>query len=87
MVQTVSDRDAKAQFAAILDRIDHGEEIVITRDGIPVAKVVPVSSTDLDTKASARERYQRAADGLRELGAQLRLDGITIRELIDDGRR
>jgi prevent-host-death family protein len=34
--------DAKADLSRILDRVERGEEIVISRAGNPVAKVVPV---------------------------------------------
>ena len=34
--------EAKTQFSAILERVEAGEEIVITRSGRPVARIVPV---------------------------------------------
>ena len=34
--------DAETNLAHIIDRVEHGEEIIISRAGIPVAKVVPV---------------------------------------------
>ncbi|WP_084161491.1 type II toxin-antitoxin system Phd/YefM family antitoxin [Nocardia sp. BMG51109] len=33
--------DAKTHLSRIIDRVEHGEEIVISRAGTPVAKVVP----------------------------------------------
>jgi len=33
--------EAKNRLGALLDRVEHGEEIVITRRGKPVAKLVP----------------------------------------------
>lgn len=35
--------DAKTHLSRIVDRVEHGEEIVISRAGTPVAKVVPLS--------------------------------------------
>jgi prevent-host-death family protein len=35
--------DAKTNLSRIIDRVEHGEEIVISRAGTPVAKVVPLS--------------------------------------------
>ena len=37
--------DAKTNLSRIIDRVEHGEEIVISRAGTPVAKVVPLSRT------------------------------------------
>jgi prevent-host-death family protein len=34
--------DAKTHLSRIIDRVEHGEEIVISRAGHPVAKVVPL---------------------------------------------
>ncbi len=33
--------DAKTQLSRIIDRVEHGEEIIIDRAGTPVAKVIP----------------------------------------------
>ncbi len=35
--------DAKTNLSRIIDRVEHGEEIVISRAGTPVAKVVPLA--------------------------------------------
>ena len=35
--------DAKTNLSRIIDRVEHGEEIVICRAGTPVAKVVPLT--------------------------------------------
>jgi prevent-host-death family protein len=37
--------EAKTQLSRIIDRVEHGEEIVISRAGRPVAKVVPLTRT------------------------------------------
>jgi prevent-host-death family protein len=33
--------DAKTNLSRIIDRVEHGEEIIISRAGTPVAKVIP----------------------------------------------
>jgi prevent-host-death family protein len=35
--------DAKTNLSRIIDRVEHGEEIIISRSGTPVAKVVPLN--------------------------------------------
>ena len=35
--------DAKTNLSRIIERVEHGEEIIINRAGIPVAKVVPLT--------------------------------------------
>ena len=35
--------DAKTNLSRIIERVEHGEEIIISRAGTPVARVVPLS--------------------------------------------
>jgi prevent-host-death family protein len=35
--------DAKTNLSKIIERVEHGEEIIISRAGHPVAKVVPLA--------------------------------------------
>jgi prevent-host-death family protein len=41
----ISIYDAKTQLSALVDRLADGEEIVITRHGRPVAKLVPAGNS------------------------------------------
>jgi prevent-host-death family protein len=60
-MQHIQSSDAKARFSELLDRVEQGETIVITRHGRPIARIVPD-----DTRR--REEIKAAIDGLRELG-------------------
>jgi prevent-host-death family protein len=80
-VTSVAHVDANDRLDELLDRVEHGEEVTITRLGKPVARLVPVSR-EID-----REFAKIAAAGLREMSADLRLDGLKIKDLIDEGRR
>lgn len=57
-MRTVSAREANQQFSKILDAAVEGEEVTITRRGVPVAKLVPLLT---DEALIARERRRRAA--------------------------
>jgi prevent-host-death family protein len=37
--------EAKTHLSRIIDRVEHGEEVIISRAGHPVAKVVPLPTT------------------------------------------
>lgn len=76
--------EAKARFSELLGRAEAGEEITIRRHGSAVAKLVPVAP-----KLSVEERRRQLRDfqeWRREHGPTLGPD-ITIRQLIDEGRR
>ncbi len=72
--------EAKNRLGALLDRVEQGEEIVITRRGKPVAKLVP-ARPDFD-RAAAR----RAVAGLIEASRGVTLGGLKIKDLINEGR-
>ena len=72
--------EAKNTFESLLDLVADGEEIVITRRGKPVARLVREESC-ID-----REKARRAAANIIDAGKGVTLDGLSLRELIDDGR-
>ncbi len=73
--------DAKNQLTALLDEVESGGEVMITRRGKPVARLVP-AETGID-----RDRARRAAAGLRAFSQDQTLGGLSIKELIGEGRR
>jgi prevent-host-death family protein len=76
----VSTLEAKNRLSALLAEVRRGQEVTITRHGVPVAKLVPVKP-HFD-----REKARRAADMIRELGERNTLGGVTIKELVEEGR-
>jgi prevent-host-death family protein len=71
---------ARTHFSQLLERVAQGETITITRRGVPVAMLVPPPST--------KERDVRAAiEKLIEWRKGYTLGDLTIRELIEEGRR
>jgi len=72
--------EAKNRLSELLDAAENGEEVMITKHGRPVAKLVPISSFD---RAKARE----AADWLLEFRKKHSLGGLKIKDLINEGRK
>lgn len=72
---------AKTHLSELLDRVEAGEEIVITRRGAPVAKLVPL--------APARERKEIRAliDEIKRDRKGRDLGGVSVKELVREGRR
>jgi prevent-host-death family protein len=68
--------EAKNKLSELLDRAEHGEEVVITRRGKPVAKLVPMNS------AFDRERAREAARRIRERAKTLKLSPSDVEDLI-----
>jgi prevent-host-death family protein len=72
--------EAKTHLSHLLDQVQRGETITITRHGKPVARLVPVGG-------SSRDDRRRAIAQLKELRKGQTLGGLSVRELIDEGRR
>ena len=72
---TVTATQAARNFASLLDAVEHGEVVVITRDGVPVGKLSPERRTSADRlKAALREHPAdpEFADDLATVNADLR---------------
>jgi prevent-host-death family protein len=39
---SISARDLSRRAASVLDRVEHGERLVVTRDGEPIAEIIPI---------------------------------------------
>jgi len=79
---SVASSEAETHLAELLEKVEAGQEITITRDGTPVAYLIPVKKR----KSTVEERTAAIAR-LRELSKGLSLDGLKIRDLITEGRR
>ena len=81
MTQTIQASEAKARLLQLLDRVEAGETIVITRHGRPIARLEPEAS-----RRSAE--IESAIDELRRLGRRTgRIDVADLLAARDAGRR
>ncbi|HMO04493.1 MAG TPA: type II toxin-antitoxin system prevent-host-death family antitoxin [Kiritimatiellia bacterium] len=65
--QTVGAFDAKTHLSQLLDRVEQGETIEITRHGHPIAKLVPVqpvAEKNALRKLVARVKEERGTFGI-----------------------
>jgi prevent-host-death family protein len=64
---TVGAFEAKTHLSALLDRVERGEEVTITRRGLPVAKLVPVKTVPEGrnlTQRSCRQTFASLRSGI-----------------------
>lgn len=80
-MKSVEAYEAKTHLSQLLNRVARGEEIQITRNGRPVARLVPEPGQHANDVRSVIAQIREFRKG-RRLG-----DDITIRELIEEGRR
>ena len=79
-METVGAYEAKTHLPKLLERVMKGERITITKHGVPVAVLQPPDPEKaVDTESVIVE--------LRKLRDRHTLNGLSIREMIEDRRR
>jgi prevent-host-death family protein len=68
--------EAKNKLGSLLDRVEQGEEVVITRHGKPVARLVP-NSGRID-RSQARAAIERIRTRARTLKAGFDWDALKV---------
>ncbi len=84
MDSSVGAYEAKTHLPQLLDRVEGGETITITRHGRAVAKLIPASGDKAkpDVKRVIEEMKRFQTEQGPTLG-----DDLTVRDLIEEGRR
>lgn len=81
-MESVGSFEAKTHLPQLLERVAQGEEFTITKHGKPVARLVPVAT------ARPKPDVRQVIEELKAFSKGNTLgEGITIRDLIEDGRR
>jgi prevent-host-death family protein len=79
-MQTMGAFEAKTHFSSLLERVENGESILITKHGQPVAKLLPVGLSTHDRQESIRKIQ------LFQTSHQINVD-LNWKLLRDEGRR
>lgn len=72
--------EAKTHLPRLLERVRKGERFVITKHGNPVAELIPFRKRD-------PEKIRAAIDDLKAFQEAHSLGGLSVRELIKEGRK
>ncbi|RJP21121.1 MAG: type II toxin-antitoxin system prevent-host-death family antitoxin [Candidatus Abyssobacteria bacterium SURF_5] len=71
--------EAKTNLPKLLERVAKGERITITKHGVPVATLQPADS--------AKKAVPETIAQVKQFRRGHRLAGLSIRAMIDEGRR
>ncbi len=83
-VRKVQASEAKTQFLRILDEVEQGQSVLVTRHGKAVAQIIPVAESEADKRA----RIYRAKQDILEI--RKRTKPTSVEEILaarDEGRR
>jgi prevent-host-death family protein len=76
--------EAKTHLPKLLEQVAMGEAITIMKHGVPVALLTPIPSPSSSRRKQALESV---ISDLRALKRETSLSGLSIKELIEEGRR
>ncbi len=79
-MQQVGAYEAKTRLSQLIDEAAKGEEIIITKHGVPVAALVPVAGP-------RQQDPQAAIAALKDFRRGRKLAGLPLREMIEEGRQ
>ncbi len=79
-MKTVGAYEAKTNLSRLLKRVSKGERIVITKHGTTIAVLQQPERTEKSDPSAV-------IDEIRAFRERHSLGGLTVRELIDEGRR
>lgn len=69
----------------LLERVRRGETLTITEGGRPVARLVPTASAPRPRRSE--EEVGQLVAGFQDFAARHSLGGLSLRDLIDEGKR
>lgn len=75
-MQTISAIEAKTHFSVLLEQVEKGEQVIITKHGHPVAKLIPAIGVD-------RERVRKSMQRLKAFNQSNKLGGLDWKKLRD----
>ena len=80
-MESVGSFEAKTHLPQLLERVARGEEFTITKHGKPVARLVPAAPTGPVPDVRA------AVEAMKRLREGQSLGGLSVREMIEEGRK
>jgi prevent-host-death family protein len=78
-METVGIYEARTRLSELIDKVGEGEEVTVTRHGVPVARIIPV---DGEKKLAVRD----AIEAMKRFGRGKSLRGLSLKKMIREGR-
>jgi prevent-host-death family protein len=72
--------ELKTHLSEVLDAVEHGQTVLVTRHGRPIARISPDA-------ADQRQQASEAVQSLLKFPRTPLPKGVSVRSLIEEGRR
>ncbi len=74
-------QEAKSRLSELVVKASKGERFTITKRGVPIAQIVPMQTINY------QEERAKAVHEIRRLRKDVTLGDLTIKELVEEGRK
>jgi prevent-host-death family protein len=78
-METIGIYEARTRWSEIIDKVGKGDEVTVTRHGVPIARIIPVDS---EKRLAVRD----AIAAMKEFGRGKSLRGLSLKKMIKEGR-
>ncbi len=79
-MKTIGSYEAKTHLPRLLSRVVKGEQITITRRGVPIVRLIPVNPVPVDSIKEVIEK-------IRAFRKRHPIKGVSIQKMIQEGRK
>ncbi|MBI3863842.1 MAG: type II toxin-antitoxin system prevent-host-death family antitoxin [Planctomycetia bacterium] len=79
-MRSIGSYELKTHLSEVLDAVEHGQTVIVTRHGKPIARILP-------SEVAKQEQVSRAVQSLLNFPRTRLPKGVTVRSLIEAGRR
>jgi prevent-host-death family protein len=80
-MQTIQASEAKTKFLSILDDVERGASVIVTRHGKPIARIIPDEAVKTANEIARREKVREAIRDIEQL--RQRVGKMSLAEIID----
>jgi len=79
-MKTIGSYEAKTHLSRLLAKVSRGARFTITKHGVPVALLIP-------TESASKSDPRLVIQNLRSFRKSIKLKGLSLRAMIEEGRR
>jgi prevent-host-death family protein len=79
-MRSIGSYELKTHLSEVLDAVEHGQTVIVTRHGKAIARILPSEAAESDS-------VSQAVQSLMSFPRTRLPKGITVRGLIEEGRR
>ena len=84
-MRTVGIFEAKTHLSSLLEEVEGGESILVTKRGEAIAQIIPIRDSKRSSAEAVLARFEERAKKVKEMFPEP--DTMTVREMIDLGRK